>query len=144
MAGSIRWNLIAGGVGFVCTFIASLSSNVITTSLLRGLYSGLILFGIVFVLRFILGLAFVEGGQPENPADVSSSEESASGKGQHFDYTTPDVDQAELLTDADSGDSSSAQEGEQGFAPLNPPKLATKKEPDMDELAKALRHLSED
>lgn len=145
MVGSIRWNFIAGCVGFVTTFLASITSNILTTTLLRSLYSALILFAIVFVLRFILGIALAEGGQPGKPAAPDSAKEGAEAlKGQHFDFTTPDVDQVSNLVDPASGQALSGQAEETGFTPLNPPKLKTKKELDSQDLVQAIRHLSED
>lgn len=144
MMGSIRWNFIAGCVGFVSTFLSSITHNLLTTTLLRSLYSAIILFALVFVFRFILGIALAEGGRPDQPASPDSAGSSETRKGQHFDFTTPDIDQASLLADSATARTSLERTEEEGFKPLDPPKLATRKEPDAETMVKALRHLSED
>lgn len=129
-----------GGLGAVATFLASFSNNILTTTLLRSLYSFVILFALVFVFRWILGILLAEPssetGQPSTPEEPA--------RGQTIDLTTPDEPIAKSGDSSPSGRQSTEQEEDDGFAPLNPPKLATKDQVNSEELVKALRHLSEE
>jgi hypothetical protein len=137
--GSLRINLWSGAVGFVLTFLLSLNSNLLTTSLIRGLIASAVWFLLAFAVRFVLGFLT----QPEHPASAYSQANSGAvpgdGLGSHLDLTTPDESQDlnDLLKPQPDSDPSKAAD----FKPLNPPKLVTSKEP--EELAKAVRHLTD-
>lgn len=132
MIGTILWNVIGGLVAFVGTFLLSIQTNLFITSFLRGLYSFVIMFVLLFVARWVIGLLL----HTKNPVtDVQASKEihketEQSHVGKHFDLVTPDEDtNASSVIESD-------------FSPLNPPKLETKTESDPERLAQAVRHLS--
>lgn len=54
--GSLRINLWSGVVGFILTFVLSVGSNLLTTSLIRGLIAFVFWFLLAFVLRWTLGV----------------------------------------------------------------------------------------
>lgn len=146
MAGNIKLNLWFGIIGFVITFLVSSGNNLWTTSLFRGILGFVVWFLLAFVLRFILGiLANPAGAVPKMPTgnEESTQQELSQDdqdRGSHFDVVTPDQDNElhDLLTPkpADSGPKDE-------FAPLNPPKLVSTKQQDPEELAKAVRHLTQ-
>ena len=140
MIGTIRWNALIGGLGAAATFISSYSNNILTTTLLRTLYSFVILFALVFVFRWVLGT--VIGGS--NPLrDHAGPQPEDAIRGQRIDFTTPD-EPSGLSGESDSPARDNREQDESGFSPLNPPKLATRNKVDSEEMVKALRHLSED
>lgn len=144
MTGSMRWNIYIGATGAIITFLASFSSNILTTSLLRSLYSFVLLFIVMFAFRWVLGLLlewnFSLKTEPGNDS---------SGKGQTIDLITPDDDSTAGQgsgvegVSTDSSSTSDEDEGSGQFSPLDPPKLATREKAPAEELAKAVRHLSE-
>ncbi|MGG1616887.1 hypothetical protein ACIFQM_15885 [Paenibacillus sp. NRS-1782] len=133
--GSLRINLWSGVVGFILTFVLSTGSNLLTTSLIRGLVAFVFWFLLAFVLRWTLGVV----ARPDLGNAQSRASSQVDGVGGKLDLTTPDEDENlnELLkpkpeqTDGKNTD----------FAPLNPPKLVSNK--DSEELAKAVRHLTD-
>ncbi|WP_458119155.1 hypothetical protein [Paenibacillus sp. Z6-24] len=146
MAGNIKLNLWFGIIGFVITFLVSFGNNLWTTSLFRGILGFVVWFLLAFVLRFILGiLANPAGAVPKMPpGDEESIQQELSqddqDRGSRFDVVTPDQDNElhDLLTPKPAN---SGQKDE--FAPLNPPKLVSTKQQDPEELAKAVRHLTQ-
>jgi hypothetical protein len=133
MIGTILWNFVGAGIAFVGTFFLSIQSNLLTTSLLRGLYSFIIMFLLVFVVRFVIGLLLLPSQHSKEPtSDEASHHDEQSHLGQRFDMVTPDEDQG------------TSQALESNFAPLDPPKLETKIEPDPMRAAQAVRHLAGD
>ncbi|MGN7383505.1 MULTISPECIES: hypothetical protein [unclassified Paenibacillus] len=140
MIGTIRWNAIIGGLGAAATFISSFSNNILTTTLLRTLYSFVILFALVFVFRWVLGTV-MGGTNPERDSADSQPEDSV--RGQRIDFTTPD-EPSGLSGEPVPSAQDDREQDETGFSPLNPPKLATRNKVDSEEMVKALRHLSED
>jgi energy-coupling factor transporter transmembrane protein EcfT len=141
MIGTIRWNAILGSIGFLLTFAISIPNNILLTTLLRSCYSALILFVFVFAFRWLLGTV-VELKMVDNKLDhqISDSKEELH-KGNMLDYTTPD-EVGSQSHDAVKNDNVILSE--QTFAPLNPPKLISKNNPEPQELVKAIRQLSED
>lgn len=133
MIGNIRFNLLAGLAGFVFTFLFTLRNNLWMTSLNRALIAFVIWFALAYLLRWVFTLAF----KPTEGFDTS--DEAAIGQlGNRLDMTTPDEDK-ELMS-LIKPEPEQNQEGK-GFVPLNPPKLVSTKDP--EELAKAVRHLTE-
>lgn len=144
MIGSLRWNFAVSIVAFALTFTFSLFDNVLLTTLIRSMYSFLILFVLMFVFRWILGLLlhYTEHQHLE-------AQEEDSSKGTHIDLTTP-LDEE---TVSDLAVTASEENKEQSpkapssdkeeFSPLTPPKLSKLNQPDAAQLADALRHLSE-
>lgn len=137
MLGSIRWNLVLSIVGFVLTFVFSLGNNVLITALLRAIYSFAILFVAGFILRFVLGS--IIGLNDLEPVDQTQTNDDPH-LGGHVDLSTPDEDEAIAQTLKMNLQQSNKAE----FSPLNPPKLASKDKLDPEELAQAVRHMSEE
>ncbi len=151
MIGNIKINVWSGVLGFLITFLFSLGNNLWTTSLVRGCLGFILWFALAFLLRFILGVLATPGSSAGKPpaSGVTQAVNEAEGqpvtdeteRGNLLDITTPDQDHElnDLLTPKPSHSG-----GDNGFAPLNPPKLvSTNKEQDPEELAKALRHLTQ-
>ncbi|WP_010269504.1 hypothetical protein [Paenibacillus senegalensis] len=144
MIGSIRWNLYIGAAAAVITLLSSFSNNILTTTLLRSLYSFLFLFAIMFAFRWFIGM-LIEW----NSMKRAGSAEDSAGKGQAIDFTTPADESYSSTSDSKhvSEESQAIETGRQeesgDFSPLDPPKLTTKKESSAEEMAQALRHLSE-
>lgn len=141
MIGSVRWNFTAGFIGFVGTFMAAWQSNILSTVLLRSLYSGVTLFFIAFLFRWVLG-AFIRTGTSE--ASGNDRESELEYKGRQIDLITPG-EEHDSLNERNSEESESEQNAEaQAFTPLQPPRLVTKPDIEPQELANALRRMSEE
>lgn len=127
MTGSILWNGIAGLSAAALIFLLSYGNNPLSTAVMRALYSFFIVFAVVFAVRWLLGQAASaetdEARKHEDSFDKNGSGEE--DKGRSIDFTTPDND---LPAD---------------FSPLHPPKLKTVNPLGPQELAKAVRHMSE-
>lgn len=136
MIGTVRWNFIVGLTGMVLTTLFSLSHNLFFTSLLRGFYSFIILFIVVFFLRWLLEVIW---GLNSMELDTSSHSEDDQHIGSHVDLSTPDENAVD--TSSAKNDSISKKEN---FEPLNPPKLASTNEMDPEEMVKAIRQMSDD
>jgi hypothetical protein len=134
MWGSIRWNIIVGLVAMILTFIFSLTNNLLVTSLVRSFYSFAVIFAMMFFLRWLLGTV---AGFDSLTSDKGSND----NLGKHVDFSTPDEEQA--LNDLIKKQTSS-KEGAAEFSPLNPPQLKSMDKLDPEQLAKAIRFLSED
>jgi len=144
MIGSIRWNLIAGLIGFAGTFLLSFTKNVLSTALTQSLYSGCILFVLCFVFRFLLGLLAKAAGLPVG--DKASQQEAAepSHLGQTIDLVTPasDADNPLELVKPDNSRDKTVEKSRSGdeFEPLAPPKFVSKL--DALQMAEAVRKLT--
>lgn len=137
MIGTIRINFIVGGIACVITFLLSVGDNLFLTTFLHSLYSFTIMFVLSFGFRFVLG---VIGGSAQLHSDVQNHNHSGSHIGNQVDLTTPvEEEAARQSLSMDKSDSADSM-----FAPLNPPKLATKTNLDPGQLAGALRRMSED
>jgi hypothetical protein len=124
-------------MGFGFTFLLSVGNNFLTTTLLHSLYGFIIMFGVCFVVRWVLGTF----------AGIKEFEQSAAskalrdGKGEAVDSVTPGDEEElnQLLKNNMNGADSSGSE----FTLLKPKKLTALPE-DPEELAQALRRLSEE
>ncbi|WP_274361458.1 hypothetical protein [Paenibacillus thermotolerans] len=126
MIGSILWNAAAAVAGAALIFLLSYGHNPPATSGMRALYSFVIVFAVTFAVRWLLALALTGGAGPNatSPSPPETDGAAEDDKGQSIDFTTPDDDK--------------------DFSPLNPPKLKTVRGlEDPEELAKAIRHMSE-
>ncbi|MDF2924699.1 MAG: hypothetical protein K0R57_3613 [Paenibacillaceae bacterium] len=133
MFGTFRWNLAIGLIGFVATLILSAPQNIMKTALMQSGYSFLFLFLFTYLLRWLLGtIIHTSDAGSETPSPDSFEEPGT--KGQTIDLATPDEKPAPVLA-------SSPEEA--AFAPLNPPKLSTKLGQDPEEMASALRRMTE-
>lgn len=138
MIGTVRWNLVIGALGFGFTFLLSVGDNFFTTTLLHSFYGFIIMFGVGFAVRWVLGTL---AGLKEFQAMADNSIIPDEGKGTNVDSVTPgDHDElGQLLKDNRNGTDSSIEE----FTLLKPKKLASiPAEP--EELAQALRRLTEE
>ncbi|UKS29863.1 hypothetical protein LOZ80_13380 [Paenibacillus sp. HWE-109] len=142
MIGTMRINVIVAAIAGVFTFALSIGNNLFLSTCLKSLYSFLILFVLTFGFRWVLGVmigAEQAGGTfPSNPVEDSAV-------GQSLDMTTPDLDEeTRELMKANLSDNNSLSSADMQFSPLNPPKLVTKNNLDPEQLAGALRRMSED
>ncbi|OPA77618.1 hypothetical protein BVG16_14325 [Paenibacillus selenitireducens] len=139
MTGNIRWNFGFAIVGFVITFLLSIQHNLLTTSLLRSLYAFVIWFVIAYVIRFILAQLLAS----KQSEELSSSVPDEAALGKQLDLVVPDeTEELHNLLKPKSGKEEAAAASE--FKPLNPPKLVKVTEQDPEQMAKAIRHLTED
>ena len=142
MAGKMTINWIFGGIGFALTLIVSFSHNVFTTSLIRSCIASVIWFCLAYVIRWVMGLAQADSSPQKLSTDLTPDNDI---RGSLVDLTTPDEGDSisELLKPSEF-----AQRGEhQGtsvFEPLNPPRLVKTTDRDPEELARAVRHLTEE
>lgn len=137
MIGNWRWNITLAAAGFLLTFLLSTQQNLLTTSLLRSCYSFAIWFVIGYAVRFLLSML------------LSSAKSAASGEqapaqeqiGSQLDIVIPDDAepvQNKLQQKEDDSDQAA------GFTPLDPPKLVRTSDKDPEQLARAIRHLTEE
>ncbi|MFC5448364.1 hypothetical protein [Paenibacillus aestuarii] len=142
MFGTIRINFIVAALAAVLTFALSISNNLLLTTCLRSLYSFIILFVLSFVFRWVVG--FMIHLDNANPKHVNE-EPAQPAVGQTLDLTTPDEDaETRELLKANMNAVPSSPANDTQFSPLNPPKLVSKNNLDPEQLAGALRRLSED
>ncbi|WP_245596027.1 hypothetical protein [Paenibacillus taiwanensis] len=146
MRGSIRWNFGLGVLGFFITFLASLSSNLLMTSVVRGAIAFVIWFGLAFVIRWVAG----ELTQPNRHANGEQArfEGIESERGSNVDITTPDETESlhNLLKETPVSDEASKTEEKDrqtGFEPLAPPKLVSKTPLKDEQLAEAVRYMKD-
>ncbi|MBP1961085.1 hypothetical protein [Paenibacillus aceris] len=143
MIGTIRINVIVAGLACIFTFGLSIGNNLFLTSCLKSIYSFLILFVLTFGFRWVLGLMI--GAEHAAARTQHENMASDSSVGQTLDMMTPveDEETRELLK-INLGNNNAAAAAEMQFSPLNPPKLVTKNNLDPEQLAGALRRMSED
>ncbi|MBP2001094.1 flagellar biosynthesis/type III secretory pathway M-ring protein FliF/YscJ [Paenibacillus shirakamiensis] len=114
------------------TFMVSFANNMLLTSFIRGLMA----FAVWFVLAFAIRWVFKMISEPQLSADRIDDY----NRGTRLDYTTPD--ETDELSDLIKPKPDVSQQPNQ-FSPLSPPKLVTTSQRDPEELAKAVRHLTE-
>lgn len=148
MKGTIRVNLIFALIGFIITFLFAVRTNLPVTSLIRGGLGALVWFLLAFPFRIVFGA--LEPLPKENQGSGSSAPAvpDEDVRGSRLDMVTPDESDElnDLLKpDADKTRLTEERTGQaNGFQPLNPPKLVSTQDNDPEELAKAVRHLTED
>lgn len=137
MIGSMRWNICIGLTGFILTFFFSLPNNVLLTTIIRSLYCFLILFIFVFLVRWVLGTLI--GLKEMGPAERSNGGEDHM-KGTVVDFITPDegINPSENLR-PDANDEEHVH-----FSPLQVPKLSKTFNHPPEDLAQAIRKVTED
>lgn len=141
MIGTIRWNFFIGLLSLVITFASSISTNIWMTSLLRSIYSFLIVFILVFLFRWILGTI---GGLNQLHTEPGNAPLENESKGTAFDAQTPD-DEASIHQMLKDTIDPKAPAMDSGFAPLNPPKLSSKTSSmEPGEMAQAVRRMTEE
>lgn len=140
MIGTIRINVIVASLACLFTFALSISNNLFLSSLIKSGYSFLILFVVTFGFRWVLGLLIGSVPSLENASPANDS----SSVGNNLDLiTSPDEDEEtrELMKSNLANNNASLSND---FSPLKPPKLVTKNNLDAEQLAGALRRMSED
>lgn len=139
MAGKMKACILFGFIGFLITYAVSAGNNMFMTSLFRGMLA----FAVWFLLSYV-GIwvyNFLKEQEVKEDDEVISAILQAQGKGGNLDLTTPDQsDELNDLLKQPPGDSSQIHD----FAPLNPPKLTKIDDKDPEELAKVVRHLTEE
>jgi hypothetical protein len=143
MLGSVRWNIIIALAGMLLTFLFSIQSNLLLTSLIRSLYSFTVIFLLVFPVRWLIGyiMRMNESSRLSDiRADSDAAEEDAKVKGRHIDLSAPADD--EVIARQTNLHASRPDRPAPEFTPLNPPKLARKDSLDHKQMAEAVRHLA--
>lgn len=138
MIGTIRWNFILGAIGFMLTFLISFPHNLFLTTVVRSFYCFVLLFMVCFLFRWMLGtLVGMNSFTFERKADHMDDH-----KGSSINVTTPDEEDSlnDLLRQPIRSDDQDVPD----FAPLSPRKLTSQLPEDPEELAKAVRHLTEE
>jgi len=138
MSGNIRWNLGFGIAGFAFTFLLSVQNNLLTTSLVRSVYAFLIWFVITFILRAIL-FQLLASKEVVESSTVQGSDDLVGGQ---LDLVIPD--ETEELHDLLRPTPKEQKAVQEGFVPLNPPKIVKVSDQDPEQMAKVIRHLTED
>ena len=139
MRGDMKWNISFGIIGFIVTTLASLISNVWSTSLIRGAIAFVIWFLLAFAVRYAVQLLLTPNN---NAASAAQNKVNSSEVGHAVDYTTPDDTDSlyNMLhnkpTEQELG-TEQEDKGQSGFQPLSPPKLVSKP------LKEDVRHLTQ-
>ncbi|MGG1551163.1 hypothetical protein [Paenibacillus ferrarius] len=143
MIGTMRINVIVASLAGLFTFALSIGNNLLLSTLLKSVYAFLILFVLTFGFRWVLGLV---AGAGEASHKTSADPMQENGQlGQNLDMVTPNEDGETLeLMKSNLSNQNADSLSDMQFSPLNPPKLVTKKELDPEQLAGALRRMSED
>lgn len=136
MMQKLRLNLWLGIAGFMLTFMFSARNNLWMTSLNRALLAFVLWFLSAFVLRWVFSVIMSPGSGSRLQESSTPGTDSDADRGNLYDVSTPDEDKE--LMDLLKPESGNAQEG---FKPLDPPKLVSTKDP--EEMAKAVRSLTE-
>ncbi|MGG1520137.1 hypothetical protein ABE504_32505 [Paenibacillus oryzisoli] len=143
MIGTMRINVIVASLAGLFTFALSIGNNLLLSTLLKSAYAFLILFVLTFGFRWVLGLV-AGAGEASAKTSADPMQENAQ-LGQNLDMVTPNEDGETLeLMKPNLSNQNAASLSDMQFSPLNPPKLVTKKELDPEQLAGALRRMSED
>ncbi|MGG1879302.1 MULTISPECIES: hypothetical protein [Paenibacillus] len=136
MMQKLRLNLWLGIAGFMLTFMFSARNNLWITSLNRALLAFVIWFLAAFVLRWVFSFIMNPDPGGAHQRSAAPGTDTNEARGNLYDVSTPEEDKELMdLLKPESG------KGQEGFKPLDPPKLVSTKDP--EELAKAVRSLTE-
>ncbi|WP_127580658.1 hypothetical protein [Paenibacillus koleovorans] len=139
MIGTVRWNLALGVLGFGLTFLLSVGDNYFTTTLLHSSYGFIIMFGVGFAVRWVLGTL---AGLKELQHEEGNEAVEEAGKGNSVYSVTPN-DEAELNELLKNGMNGASAPSPDEFTLLKPKRLTTAPgEP--EEMAQALRRFTEE
>ncbi|MCD1257795.1 hypothetical protein B5M42_002930 [Paenibacillus athensensis] len=144
MIGTLRINGIVAALAGLFTFALSVGNNLFLTTCLKSFYSFAIVFVLTFGFRWVMGAV---AGMDRAAANPDKADDGAAPHvGGQLDLATPEDDEAtrQMLKQMPGQEDPQAGTGETQFSPLNPPKLVTKNNLDPEQLAGALRRLSED
>src|SRR5690606_20811430 len=140
MIGTVRWNFILAFTGFLLTFILSAGDNFLVRALINSFYSFIILFMIGFAARWLLGTA--AGLKTANSVEQGDSfdviPDVEDPRGAAFDAATPEDGSLNEMIKEQLGAEQTSE-----FVPLTPRKLASAPHEDGEQLAQALRRLTE-
>jgi energy-coupling factor transporter transmembrane protein EcfT len=144
MIGTIRINWIVSSLAGIFTFLLSVGNNLFVTTCLRSFYSFVILFILTFGFRFVFGI--FAGADFFAPLPTEQAESGEAHLGSKFDAATPDDEEAtkKMLRENMDPSGQVSDTDDLPFSPLNPPKLMTKNNLEPEQLAEALRRMSED
>ena len=137
MYGTISWNIYVATFTSIITLLISLTKNVLNTALIQSFYVFGLMFLIVFLFRFIVGL-LVSLNLPSDTNLDLSPQDSLDSVGSNFNQSTPDADQylQDILRQNYGASDNSA---DSGFQTLNPTRLSTVPETQADPLVEAVR-----
>lgn len=144
MVGKLRWNFYFALGGMLIIFLLAWSNNPFHTALIRSMYAFAVLFIIMFAVRYVLAVMIGIGANEKQT-------------GAYVDLRTPEDDTLEQLlkpelepdsntdssAETDSDSSTRKEQGDDQFQPMNPPKLVTKESTSPEQLAHAIRQLSD-
>jgi hypothetical protein len=135
MIGTWRWNVGFGLFGALLTFLFSVSSNTIVTTIIRSFYAFVTFAALALALRFVLGVLLRPQAVPHAPAEEE--------KGSLFDLSTPD-DESELADLLKEQRADGKDQAVSGFQPLNPAKLVSLDHPRTEEVVQAVRRMTDE
>ncbi|WP_372631727.1 hypothetical protein [Cohnella sp.] len=142
MKGSWRFIIGFGVFGALLTGLISLSSNPLGTTLLRSFYAFLAFAALALVASFVLGQLLAPG----KPAVSGIPAED--DRGSLLDLTTPDEGDAlsEMLKEqwTDGKPETAKEEEVKGFQPLQPKRVVSLDNPNPEEVAQAIRRLTDE
>lgn len=136
MAGTWKWIAGFGAGGAVLIFLLSAWRNPIGTTLLRSVYAFVAFAALAGALRLLLGRYLV---LQTGPAAVEAPEE----RGRHLDLTTPDEEAALSQLIREQWTEGTPRDKAAEFKPLNPKRLVTLDHVNPEEIASAIRRMSE-
>jgi len=142
MKSSWRFPIGFGASGALLTFLISLSNNTLGTTLLRSFYAFLAFAALAFAASFVLGQLLAPG----KPA--ASDGEDSPNRGGVLDLTTPDEGDAlsEMMKEqwAEGKTAATKDEAVQSFQPLQPKRVVSLDNPNPEEVAQAIRRLTDE
>jgi len=142
MKGSWRFTIGFGVFGALLTCLLSLSNNPLGTSLLRSLYAFLAFAALALVAGFVLG-QLLATSKPAPSATAAPSD-----PGSVLDLTIPDEGAAlsEMMKEqwADGKSATTKDEGAMSFQPLQPKRVVSLDNPNPEEVAQAIRRLTDE
>ncbi|MFD2116805.1 hypothetical protein ACFSTH_20535 [Paenibacillus yanchengensis] len=149
MIGSWRWNLLLAWLGALLTLLFSISSNILTTVLLRSLYAFVAFFITAYPIRIILSLIIKPSPKQVVNTTLENDNTTNQQAGKSIDVATPEQSDElnQLLKDSlNEHEGTQVEQGtSENFKPLNPPQfVSAKTNAEPEELAKAIRHLTKE
>ncbi len=143
MNGSWRFTIGFGVFGALLTCVISLSNNPLGTTLLRSLYAFLAFAALALAAGFVLGQLLSPGKQL-----AASGADASPDRGSMLDLTTPDEGEAlsEMMKEqwADGKPETTKDEGVKDFQPLQPKRVVSLDNPNPEEVAQAIRRLTDE
>ncbi|MFB9273586.1 hypothetical protein [Cohnella cellulosilytica] len=142
MNGSWRFTIGFGVFGALLTCVISLSNNPLGTTLLRSFYAFLAFVALAFAASFVLGQLLSPGKLAASGGELSPD------RGSVLDLTTPDEGEAlsEMLKEqwSDGNPETTKDEQFKDFQPLQPKRVVSLDNPNPEEVAQAIRRLTDE